>query len=114
MTTARALPGRFIGGLIYQMYTSSEHTSDRALEALYVAPHDGLRGLGIAGLDRLEELAVLLDRVSEACDSIEHEEPDPKSQHVVLLERRLEERIVGARIDLSMDALVEIDERALV
>ncbi len=57
---------------------------------------------------------VLGDGVVEPGDAVEREEPDPQRQRVVLVERRLDERVVGAAVDVAMDALVELDQRALV
>ena len=57
---------------------------------------------------------MLLDCVLEPRHAVEREEPDPQREHVVLVERRLEERAVGAAVDVAVDALVELDQRPLV
>ena len=57
---------------------------------------------------------MLLHRVLEARDAVEREEPDPEREDVVLVERLLEERVVRAAVDVAVDALVEVDQRALV
>ena len=57
---------------------------------------------------------MLPDRVLQARDAVEREEPDPEGEDVVLVQRLLEERVVGALVDVAVDALVEVDERALV
>ena len=64
----------------------------------------------VAVADRLEELAVLADGVVEPLDAVEREEPDAQREHVVLLERRLEERVVRAAVDVPVDPLVEVDQ----
>ena len=42
------------------------------------------------------------------------EEPDPQRQHVVLVEGRLEKRVVRAAVDVAMKALIEVDQGSLV
>ena len=54
------------------------------------------------------------DRVVELRDAIEREEPDAQAEGVVLVEGRLDERVVGAPVDVAVDPLVEVDECALV
>ena len=57
---------------------------------------------------------VLGDGVVEPGDAVEGEEPDPQRQGVVLVQRRLDERVVRAAVDVAVDALVELDQRPLV
>ncbi len=57
---------------------------------------------------------MLGDRVVEPGDTIESEEPDAQGQRVVLGQRRLEVRVVSAAVDVVVDALVELDQLALV
>ena len=57
---------------------------------------------------------VLGDGVVEPGDAVEREEPDPQRQGVVLVQRRLDERVVRAAVDVAVDALVELDQRPLV
>ena len=92
----------------------SEDGADRALEGFDVVAHDGLGALGVAVADRLQELAVLGDGVVEPRDAVEREEPDPQGEGVVLVQGRLDVRVVGAAVDVAVDALVELDQRPLV
>ena len=57
---------------------------------------------------------MLVDGVLESGHAIEREEPDSQREHVVLLERPLQVRVVDAAVDVAVDPLVEIDQRALV
>ena len=57
---------------------------------------------------------MLPDRVLEARHPVEREEPDPQREHVVAVERRREERVVRAPVDVPVDPLVDIDQEALV
>ena len=95
-------------------WSGSEDGADRPLEAFDVAAHDGLGARRIAVADRLQQLAVLGDGVVEPRDAVEREEPDPQRQDVVLVQRRLDERVVRAAVDVPVDALVELDQRPLV
>ena len=92
----------------------SENGADRALEGFDVVAHDGLGAGRVAVADRLQQVGVLGDGVVEPGDAVEREEPDPQRQRVVLVERRLDERVVRAAVDVAMDALVELDQRPLV
>src|ERR671919_710713 len=116
--TTRALPCRSLMALIYQCapeeYKASQDSAYRLLEPRHMAPHRLLRAAGIAVADRLQELAVLTDGILEPGDAVEREEPDPQGQHVVLVERRLEKRVVRTAVDVPVDALVEVDQRPLV
>ena len=76
--------------------------------------HHVLGPLGLAGADRLQQVAVLGDGVVEPGHAVESEEPDPEGEDVVLLERRLDERVVRAPVDVTVDALVELDQRPFV
>ena len=69
---------------------------------------------GVAVADRLEQLAVLGDGVVEPGDAVEREEPDAQGEGVVLVQGRLDERVVRAAVDVAVDALVELDQRPLV
>ena len=68
----------------------------------------------VAVADRLEQLAVLGDGVVEPGDAVEGEEPDAQRQRVVLVQGRLDERVVRAAVDVPVDPLVELDQRPLV
>ena len=57
---------------------------------------------------------MLLDRILESGDAFECKEPDPEGEDVVLVESLLEERVVRAPVHVSVDALVEVDQGALV
>ena len=70
--------------------------------------------VGVAVANRLEDLVVLADGAVEALHAVERQEPDAERQHVVLPEGRLEERIVGAAVDVPVDPLVEVDQPPLV
>ena len=74
----------------------------------------GLGRVAVAVADRLEQLAVLADGVTQLLDAIEREEPDPQAQQVVLAERGGEERVVRGPVDVPVDALVEIDQAPLI
>ena len=79
-----------------------------------MAAHRRLGPGRVAVADRLEQLAVLVHRLLELGDAVEREEPDAQRQDVVLLERAREERAVGAGPDVSVDALVEVDQATVV
>ena len=91
-----------------------EDGADGALEGFDVVAHDGLGPLGVAVADRPQQLGVLGDGVVEPRHAVEREEPDPQRQRVVLVQGRLDERVVGAAVDVAVDPLVELDQRALV
>ena len=55
----------------------SEDCADRPLEARNVGSHDRLGTVWVAVADRLEELAMLADRVVEPLHPVERQEPDP-------------------------------------
>ena len=57
---------------------------------------------------------MLGDRVAEMAHPIEGEEPDAQGVHVVLVADALQEVIVGASVDVVVDALIELDELAHV
>ena len=73
-----------------------------------MVPHDGLGAGGIGVADRLQQIAVLGDGIVEPGDAVEREEPDPQRQRVVLAQRRLDERVVRAAVDVAVDALVTV------
>ena len=116
MTTARALAGKalLMALLLCRGGGWSEDGADRALERFDVVAHHGLGAGRVAVVDRLQQVGVLGDGVVEPGDAVEREEPDPQRQGVVLVERRLDERVVGTALDVAMDALVELDQRPLV
>ena len=68
--------------------------------------HHGLGAGRVAVVDRLQQVGVLGDGVVEPGDAVEREEPDPQRQCVVLVERRLDERVVGTALVVALDALV--------
>ena len=76
--------------------------------------HDCLRAGGVAVEDGLQQLGVLGDGVVQPGDPVEREEPDAERQRVALVQRRLDERVVRAAVDVPVDALVELDQLALV
>ena len=80
-----------------------------------MATHDGL-GARPASPSQIacEQLAVLGDGVVEPGDAIEREEPDAEGEGVVLVQGRLDERVVGTAVDVPVDALIELDQRPLV
>src|SRR5437867_2509906 len=114
ITTARAWAGKLIRGVSFRWSPSSQDFSDRALEAGDVAPHDVLSGVRVTGADGREQLAVLAHGGVETGHAIEGQEPDAQCEHVILVQRLLEKRVVGAAVDVPVDALVELDQRALV
>src|SRR5262245_17016814 len=57
---------------------------------------------------------MLVHRVVEPRDAVERDEPDAQRQDVVAVERLLEEVVVGAAVDMTVQPLVEIDQAALV
>ncbi len=57
---------------------------------------------------------MLGDGVVEPGDAVEGEEPDAQRQRVVLAQGRVEVRVVRAAVDVAVDALIELDQRALV
>jgi hypothetical protein len=84
----------------------------RLLEVPDVRAHRVSRALGVAGSDRLEEGAMLLDGFPEIVRTIERHRPDPQREHVILLEGRLEEVVVRSSIYGTVDPLVEGHELA--
>ena len=70
------------------------------------------RTLAVAVVDRLEQRAMRLDRLLELVRAIERDRPDPEREHVVLLERRLEEVVVRRAVDGAVDPLVEAHQLA--
>ena len=57
---------------------------------------------------------MLGDGVVEPGHAVEGEEPDAQGEGVVLVQGRLDEGIVRAAVDVPVDALVELDQGALV
>ena len=102
---------RAAGRRVTQGQTSG---SDRRLEPGDVSSHGGGSSLGVAVADRLEQLAMFAHRLVETCDAVECDQPDPESEHVVPVERLLEERIVCAAVDMPVETLIELDQCTLV
>ena len=84
----------------------------RLLEVLDVGAHRLGRALAVAVADRLEQRAMLLDGLLELVRAIERDRPDAQREHVVLLERRLEQVVVRRAVDGAVDPLVEVDQLA--
>src|SRR5262245_10586974 len=114
ITTARARAGKALLMALLRGSWDSKAGADRPLERLDVALHHGLGTAGVAVEDRLQQLTVLGDRVVEAGDAVEREEPDAQREGVPLVQRRLDERVVRAAVDVAVDPLVELDQPALV
>ena len=61
----------------------------------------------LAGADRREQVAVLVDAVEEVRQAVEHQVPDAQRQVQVALERLLQVRVAGAAVDEAVDLGVE-------
>ena len=60
--------------------------------------------------DRLDQVAVRLDRLLEILGAVERDHPDPQREDVVLAERLLEQVVVRGGVDRAVDPLVEAHE----
>src|SRR4051794_20034575 len=87
--------------------TKSEDAADLTLEGGDVLGRDRLRPPRVAGRDRHQQAAVLVDAVEQVRKPPEHEVPDAQRQVEVALERLAQVRVAGAAIDEAMHARVE-------
>src|SRR5439155_25340940 len=78
-----------IGGVKDSHSFLLQNLPNGVLEARDVLAHDGFRPGGVARNDRVEELAMFLDRLLEANAAVEAEEPDAKTQVETLFQHRL-------------------------
>src|SRR5690242_5394699 len=104
MTTARAdagkVPAALTTELIYNGYSSAQQCPvHRTLELVHVPTHELGRPIGFARPDGAKQRGVAPNRLLQPRGLVEREVPDPQRVHVVLLERRLEERIVRPAVD---------------
>ena len=77
--------------------SSDEDPAHGLLEVLDVLAHGAGCLLGVSVANGLEQLAVAEHGLLELAGPVERQVPDPQRQDVVLLEGRLEERVVGQR-----------------
>src|SRR5436190_23684752 len=91
-----------------------EYASHRFLELEHVALHRVGGTIRVPVADRLEDLAMVEDRLLELARLVEGEVPDPQREHVVLLERSFQKCVAGAAVDLAVDPLVECHQSPLV
>src|SRR3954447_10261945 len=99
-TTAPARAGRDVGSgaasvMDADISRREQRVTHRALELVDVAPHQLRGALGLAGHDRLEQLAVLDYRRVQLPRLVHGRDPDPERERVVLLERLLEKAVVA-------------------
>src|SRR5438270_9486232 len=106
-TDARAKPARPEDGTASGASRAGQDASHGRFEVQHVPEHRLLGAVAVAVADRLEELAVPEHGLLQLPSAVEREVPDPEREDVVLLEGRLEERVVGAAVDLPVDPLVE-------
>src|SRR4051795_1623128 len=97
-TTAPARAGRDVGSgtasvMDADISRREQRVTHRALELVDVAPHQLRGALGLAGDDRLEQLAVLEHRRVQLPRLVHGRDPDPERERVVLLERLLEKAV---------------------
>src|SRR5258705_5430905 len=109
ITTAFALAGKSVN---VRSSHGQEHAVHRLLEVLHMRAHRLDGAFAVSRLDRFEECPVRLDRLLELVGAIQCHRPDAEREHVVLLERRLEEVIVCRAVHRAVDALVEIHQLA--
>src|SRR5919198_3115844 len=106
-TDARAKPARPEVGTASGASRADEHASHGLLELEHVAAHRVLGSVRVAVTDRLEELAMAEHGLLQLSGLVERQVPDAEGEHVVLLEGRLEKRVVGGAVHLAVDPLVQ-------
>ena len=87
-----------------------QHPAHRLLEVLDVRAHDLGGAVAVAVDDRLEQVAVRLDRGLELVRAVDGDHPDAESEDVVPAERRGHVVVVRGAVDGAVDALVEAHE----